>query len=251
MINKIKKYELLQGDCLEIMKDIDDNSIDLILCDLPYGTTACKWDSIIDLNRMWNEYNRIIKPNGVIALFSAQPFTTALINSNIRNYKYSWYWFKNNVTGFSFAKYQPMRRVEDINIFYKTKPLYIPQGLVEVKNQKPKTRKKPSREVVYDSENTLCDKEYIQKYTNYPNHVLEFKKEVKCIHPTQKPVDLLEYLVKTYTKENMLVLDNCMGSGSTGVACANTKRRFIGIEMEENYFKAAKNRVQNAYINQL
>lgn len=228
------------------MKEIESDTIDMILADLPYGTTACKWDSIINLDVLWKEYNRILKHGGVIVLFSAQPFTTKLINSNIKDYKYSWYWVKNNVTGFSFAKYQPMRKVEDINVFYKKHPPYNPQGLVKLDNPKKITRKKPARETIYDGRNVLC-KEYLQKYTNYPNNILNFSKEVRCVHPTQKPVQLLEYLIKTYTDEGMLVLDNCMGSGSTGVACGNLNRRFIGIELEDKYFKISKERIIQAY----
>ncbi|WAW14733.1 DNA-methyltransferase [Peptostreptococcus equinus] len=246
-MEKIKRYELFEGDCLDLMNNIDDKSIDLIICDLPYGTTACRWDTIIDLEKLWIQYNRIIKDRGMIVLFSAQPFTTKLINSNIKNYKYSWYWIKNNVTGFNFAKYQPMRKVEDINIFYKSKPLYIPQGIKKIENSRIRVRKPGKRESIYDEKNTLCNKEYIQKYTNYPNNVLYFNKDSKCQHPTQKPVDLLKYLINTYTREEMIVLDNCMGSGSTGVACAELNRRFIGMESDNEYFKIAKLNIQKSY----
>ncbi|HBF8413791.1 TPA: site-specific DNA-methyltransferase [Clostridioides difficile] len=240
----IQKYKLHNGECIEIMETIKENSIDLILCDPPYGTTACKWDSIINLEEMWKQYNRIIKNNGAIVLFSAQPFTTKLISSNLKNYKYSWYWIKNTKTGFAFCKYQPLRCVEDINIFYKYAPLYIPQGLKKIKPIK-KFKKEGEQGEVYHG--GLTGKEYIQEYTNYPNHALYFNKEVNCIHPTQKPVDLLEYLIKTYTKENEIILDNCFGSGATGVACANTGRKFIGIELDKNYFKQGKNRIERAY----
>lgn len=245
-MENIFNYKLRKGDCLELMKEIEGDTIDMILADLPYGTTACKWDSIINLDALWKEYNRILKPGGVIVLFSAQPFTTKLINSNIKDYKYSWYWVKNNVTGFSFAKYQPMRKVEDINVFYKKHPPYNPQGLVKLDAPKTIIRKKPTRETIYDGKDVLC-KEYLQKYTNYPNNILKFNKESKCLHPTQKPVQLLEYLIKTYTDEGMLVLDNCMGSGSTGVACGNLNRRFLGIELEEKYFEISKKRITQAY----
>jgi DNA modification methylase len=243
-MNKLKKFELHNGDCLEVMKGIEDKSIDLILCDPPYGTTSCRWDSIINLEKMWEQYNRIIKDNGVIVLFSAQPFTTKLINSNIKSYKYSWYWIKNTVTGFAFAKYQPMRKVEDINVFYKKATSYNPQGLVKLEKSKASNRK-VEKDSVYDKS---LNNRYVQEYTNYPNNVLNFNKENKCIHPTQKPVDLLEYLIKTYTKEGDTVLDNCYGSGSTGVACANTNRKFIGIELDEEYFKSGGDRVRKAYM---
>lgn len=244
-MNKIYNYVLKNGDCLNIMNEIENKSIDMILADLPYGTTSCKWDSVIDLEKLWEHYNRIIKDNGVIVLFSAQPFTTSLINSNMKHYKYSWYWLKNNVTGFAFAKYQPMRRVEDINVFYKKHGIYNPQGLKKVENMKKRKRNAPKRETIY-KENTLQN-EYTPQFTNYPKNVLQFNKEVKCVHPTQKPVELLEYLIKTYTNEEMVVLDNCMGSGSTGVACGNTGRRFIGIEKDNNYFKIAQRRIGVSY----
>lgn len=240
------KYKLFHGECLEVMKkEIADKSIDLILCDLPFGVTDCKWDSIINFDLLWEQYNRIIKDDGAIVLFSIQPFTTKLISSNIKNYKYSWYWVKNKCTGFAFAKHQPMRKVEDINVFYKKKPLYIPQGLKKLDNPILKKRKSTRKENIYDM--STLNREYLVEYTNYPNNVLFFNKESKTIHPTQKPIDLLEYIIKTYTKENEIVLDNCMGSGSTGVACANTNRRFIGIEMGEEYFKNAKCRIERAY----
>lgn len=247
MIN-IKKYEVFNGECIEIMRSIPSNSVDLVLCDLPYGTTNCSWDNIIPFDSMWEQYNRIIKDNGAIVLFSAQPFTTKLINSNLKNYKYSWYWIKNISTGFAFAKHQPMRKVEDINVFYKKKPLYIPQGLIEL--DKPIIKKRKSkisnRDTIYNKETLM--KEHIVKYTNYPNNILSFNKESKTVHPTQKPVDLLEYLIKTYTVEGDVVLDNCMGSGSTGVASGNLKRKFIGIELDKNYFNIAKNRIEKSYL---
>lgn len=243
----IKRYELYNGECIELMKNIQSESVDLILCDLPFGTTSCKWDNIIPFELMWEQYNRIIKPNGVIVLFSAQPFTTKLIHSNLKNYKYSWYWIKNKPTGYTFAKYQPMRKVEDINVFYKKKPLYIPQGLIKLEKPiiKKRKSKKTSDDTIYD-ESTLM-KEHIVEYTGYPNNLLFFDKESKTVHPTQKPVDLIMYLINTYTKEGEVVLDNCMGSGSTGVATANTNRRFIGIELDEEYFKIAKGRIERTY----
>lgn len=246
-MNNLKRFDLYFGDCLEKMKNIEDGSVDLILCDLPYGTTDCKWDNIIPFDLLWEQYNRVIKENGAIVLFSAQPFTTKLINSNIKNYRYSWYWIKNNSTGFTFAKYQPMRKVEDINVFYKKAPLYNPQGLVKLDKPKKYKRKqsKDTKDSIY-KEGSLS-KEYTVKYTNYPNNLLFYNKEPKSLHPTQKPVDLLEYLIKTYTNENDIVLDSCAGSGSTGVACANTNRRFIGIELPEHYYNIASNRISKAY----
>lgn len=229
------------------MQDIPDKKIDMILCDLPYGMTDCKWDSMIPLDALWEQYKRIIKDNGAIVLFSAQPFTTKLIHSNLKNYKYNWYWLKNYATGFCFAKYQPMRRVEDICVFYKKQPTYNPQGLVKL--DKPRIKKgKLKEDSVYDS--STLNKTYESKYTNYPKNVLEYINEAKSnknrLHPTQKPVALLEYLVKTYTNEGDIVLDNCMGSGSTGIACINTGRKFFGIELNDKYYEIAKQRIDNA-----
>lgn len=241
-------YDLRRGDCLELMQEIPDKSIDLILCDLPYGATDCAWDIIIPFDKLWEQYERIIKDNGAIVLFAAQPFTTKLISSNKKRFRYCWYWKKNNKTGFTFAKYQPMRCIEEICVFYKKAPTYNPQGLIELK--KPKARKLPDTGKDYVYRRSTLLKSSVPKYTNYPSHLLEFKNEavsnVKRYHPTQKPVALLEYIIKTYTNEGALVLDNCMGSGSTGVACINTKRRFIGIEKDETFFNIAKKRIEEA-----
>lgn len=247
-MEKIRLYNLIHGECIEEMKNLKDKSIDLILCDLPYGTTNCLWDKVIDFDLLWKEYHRIIKDNGAIILFSAQPFTTKLINSNLKNYKYSWYWIKNKCTGFAFAKHQPMRKVEDINVFYKKKPLYVPQGLIKLDKPKLKKRKpkKQNSDDIYKTSTLL--KEHVIEYTNYPNNVLYFDKETKTVHPTQKPHNLLEYLIKTYTREGDLILDNCMGSGSCGVAAAKNKRLFIGIELNKDYFDIAKDRIIKAYM---
>lgn len=227
---------LYNGDCLEIMESIPEKSIDLILTDLPYGTTDCKWDSVIPFTPLWELYNRIVKENGVIALFAAQPFTTRLIHSNMKNFRYCWYWKKRNATGGQFAKVQPMRCVEDICIFYKKKPTYKPQGLIKL--DKP-IWKKPRVGELYE----FRGKGNIQKYTNYPKNLIEFPKDRANKHPTQKPVALLEYLIKTYTNEGETVLDSCMGSGSTGVAAINTNRRFIGIELDRKYYEIAEERI--------
>ena len=237
---------LLKGNCLDLMTDIPDKSIDMILCDLPYGTTACKWDTVIPFSPLWEQYHRIIKDNGAVALFSTQPFTTRLISSNLKNFRYCWYWKKNYSTGFSYARYQPMRCIEDICIFYKKAPRYNPQGLI--KRDKPVIKKNYG---IVGSTIRFNEKvnSVLSYYTNYPKHLLEFKSEVKDnrnrLHPTQKPVKLLEYLIKTYTNEGEVVLDNCMGSGSTGIACINTGRKFIGIEKDEYYFNVAENRISN------
>lgn len=236
-------YKLYRGDCLEIMKEIPTGSIDMILCDLPYGTTDCKWDSIIPLNVLWEEYERIVKEDGAIVLTAAQPFTTKLIESNIKRFKYTWYWVKNTATGFCFAKYQPMRKVEDVCVFYKKAPKYNPQGLVKL--EKPRYRnRKPQKNEDWVYRETLYG-EFKTEWTNYPTNVLNIKSE-RGYHPTQKPVPLFEYLIKTYTDEGMTVLDNCMGSGTTGVACMNTNRKFIGIELDEKHFEIAKERIEGS-----
>lgn len=240
MIKHNKSVSLYNGDCLEIMQEIPAKSIDMILCDLPYGTTDCKWDQPLPFPLLWEQYNRVIKENGAIALFSVQPFTTKLIHSNLKHFRYCWYWKKNNATGAPFAKVQPLRCIEDICIFYKKKPVYNPQGLIKL--DKPKSRGKTFSNVY-----TMRGKQKPQQYTNYPKHLIEFKNEAASnknrLHPTQKPVALLEYLIKTYTNEGEIVLDNCAGSGSTGVAALNTGRQFIGIEKDEHYFNIAQERL--------
>ena len=239
--------QLQLGDCLEKMKALPDNSIDMILCDLPYGTTNCKWDSIIPLKPLWSEYKRLIKLGGTIVLFAAQPFTTNLITSNLKDFCYCWYWHKNNKTGGIFCKRQPMRCIEDICVFIpksRAAATYNPQGL-KVLN-KPIIHKAVTQSEIY---NLQSKNPSIQRYTNYPCHLLEFKGTAgKRLHPTQKPVELLEYLVNTYTKPSDTVLDNCMGSGSTGVACVNTNRNFIGIEKDEKYYNIAKKRIEQAIM---
>ena len=316
--------KLINGDCIIEMQKIPDNSIDFILCDLPYGITDCEWDTVIPFDRLWTAYRRIIKPNGTIALFGNHPFTAKLIQSNFADFRYCWYWIKNNATGFANAKKQPMRKVEEICIFIKspsqnnkglheglreyffselrssglkrkdvdrilgncmsshyfthgeqfaipsaenyeklqkatgffqrdyadikaefsggkdgsttTAATYNPQGLRKLEKPLMKKGRKTSR--VYDG--STLNKDMVQWFTGYPTNVLRFENEAASnknrLHPTQKPVALLEYLVKTYTNEGETVLDNCMGSGSTGVACLNTGRRFIGIELDRNYF---------------
>ena len=322
-------------DCIEGMKRIPDKSVDLILCDLPYGTTACKWDSVIPFEPLWEQYKRLIKKTGVIVLFSSQPFTTALINSNLSWYKYNWYWKKNNKTGALASKVQPMRCVEDICVFYQTsnddntgcypktrsylqeerkktgltlsefkrllnshmtshyftngsqftlpsktayeklqstgffnmsyedlKSLYDserggrdvsgtksvtynPQGLIKL--DKPIINKADKVSEVYGVKKS----DSIQHYTNYPSHLLEFNNNDKRVHPTQKPLALLEYLIKTYTNEGDMVLDNCLGSGSTAVACVNTGRDYIGFELDQKYFKTACQRIHDARMKKL
>jgi len=322
--------KLLNGDCMELLPEIPDKSVDLILCDLPYGTTDCSWDKVLDMDQLWKEYKRVLRYNGIAALFAAQPFTTQLINSNRPNFRYCWYWLKNQVTGFAFARYQPMRKIEEVAVFVCNTPgkdntelhkglreymhqqlknsgmtraginkllgntmashyftngsqfaippreqweklqeetghfgrswediraeyknglgksggsapaIYNPQGLQVVTDPKPRHRGFTA-DAVYHMDTLMG--EYTPKYTGWPVNVLQFKTE-RGLHPTQKPVPLLEYLIKTYTNEGDTVLDNCMGSGSTGVACVRTGRRFIGMERERKYFDIAQERIQ-------
>lgn len=228
---------------MEVLKTVPDKSVDLILCDPPYGTTDCSWDSVLPLGPLWAEYNRVLKPRGVAVLFAAQPFTTQLINSNLKQFRYCWYWLKNTPTGFTFAKFQPMRKVEDICVFYRgAAPTYNPQGLQVVNNPKPKRRLNFKPDTVYKMDTLM--QEHTPKYSNYPKNVLQFNTE-RGLHPTQKPVPLLEYLVRTYTNPGDTVLDNCMGSGSTGVAVKRVGgRHFIGIEQDAGYFEIARQRIE-------
>ena len=243
-------YKLLHGDCLELMKKVPDKSIDMILCDLPYGLGKCKWDTVINIEDMWENYNRIIKCDGAIVLFSQQPFTSSLIMSNLQNYKYEYIWVKNKINGFLNAKLAPTKKFEEILVFSKAKcsngakllMKYNPQGLIKIEKKVKNADREGS--TTY-SGMTKKQKEYTQEYTNYPSNILYFDCETNIVHPTQKPVKLLEHLIMTYTNEGDLVLDNCMGSGSTGVACINTGRNFIGIELDDKYFNIAKERIEN------
>jgi len=255
--NNIKLYH---GDCLDKMKLIEDDSINLILCDLPYGTTKCKWDTIIDIEKLWIEYKRIIKkPSGVIVLFGQQPFTSKLISSNYNWFKYNLIWKKNKTTQYLLANYRPMKCTEDICIFSKGgaaaasrkkgNMTYNPQGLIPV-NIKRKNSKKRIGKMLNQSHHLgpnnklISNSAYTQKYKNYPKELIEFKIENDTIHETQKPVKLIEYLIKTYSNENDLVLDNTMGSGTTCIGCLNTNRKFIGIELEDKYYRLSKNRIK-------
>ena len=244
--------DLRHGDCLEVMRDIPDGSVDLVLCDLPYGTTSNYWDKELPLDALWAEYRRIIKDKRAIVLFGAEPFSSMLRMSNLEWFKYDWIWEKNNAVGFVNAKNRPMNKHEVISVFSngstancnKRNMTYNPQGLERIDK------------VVRGTHKGNCDgggygrpsnKEWIvQKWTNYPNTVLHFAKPSKILHPTQKPVAMLEYLIKTYTNDGETVLDNTMGSGSTGVACVNTGRSFIGIEKDDRYFEVARKRIEDA-----
>jgi site-specific DNA-methyltransferase (adenine-specific) len=241
----------MKGDCLERMKDIPDGSVDMILCDLPYGTTACAWDSVIPFEPLWEKYKRVIKPNAAIVLTASQPFTTALIASNIKEFRYCWVWDKVRATNFMSAKWMPLLKTEDVCVFStascnamsKTRMTYHPQGVVQL-NRVVKNGKNVGGRVASDRGAVFAaGKEYKQEFTSYPKNLLSFGSEPEAVHPTQKPVALMEYLIKTYTNEGETVLDNTMGSGTTGVACVNTSRKFIGIEMDDAYFDIAKNRI--------
>lgn len=237
---------IANGDCLELMSHIKDLSVDLILCDLPYGTTACKWDSIIPFELLWSYYERVIKPNGAIVLTATQPFTSALIMSNPKLFKYEWIWQKTHPKGHLNAKKQPMRAHESILVFYKSPCTYNPQKTTGHSRKVAKTSyvKEHTGDSVYGREVRNTNYDSTERYPItvqvFPNADL-----TNVLHPTQKPVDLMEYLIKTYTNEGDIVLDNCMGSGTTGVACVNTSRRFIGIEKDEKYFHIAKERIEN------
>lgn len=243
----MSEYKLYQGDCIEVMKDIEDGSVDLILTDPPYGTTACKWDSVIPFEPMWEQLNRIIKPNGAICLFGSEPFSSALRMSNIKNFKYDWIWDKRIPSGMSYARFQPMRQTENISVFCNGKTVYNPQM---VKRDKPikkgGNKYSPSAPIQACKEGKDFKKTY--EYKNPINLIVFDKIRKGSLHPTQKPVALLEYLIRTYTNEGETVLDFTMGSGSTGVAALNTNRNFIGIELDEEYFKIAENRIKQAII---
>jgi len=248
--------KLWHGDCLELMKDIPDKSVDMILCDLPYGTTACKWDTIIPFEPLWVQYKRVIKDKGAVVLFATQPFTSILIGSNFVDFKYNWYWKKSKGSNFPHAPNMPLKIMEDIVVFSQgiigheiqagnRRMSYFPQGVREgttVVKRNPNTS-----ELSYHRESqTNHTIGYKCKKEGYPITLLEYPSEGKGVHPTQKPVALLEYLIKTYTLEGETVLDNTMGSGSTGVACANLKRDFIGIEKDDKYFEIAVDRIYEA-----
>lgn len=231
--------KLYNGDCLELMKIIPDKSIDMILCDLPYGTTRNKWDSIIPLDKLWKQYKRIIKENGAIILFSQMPFTAELVESNIKDFKYEWIWEKEQGTGHLNAKKMPLKIHENILVFYKKLPLYNPQWEYGKPYKATYSTHSSNYGKQKDNITTISDGR------RYPKDIIKVKKKStdKHLHPTQKPVDLLKYLIRTYTNEEEIVLDNCMGSGSTGVACKELNRNFIGIELDKKYFNIAKERI--------
>ena len=242
-------YQLWLGDCLELMKDIPDKSVDMILADLPYGTTDCSWDSVIPFDKMWKLYERIIKDDGAIVLFGSEPFSSALRMSNLKLYKYDWKWDKIQGANFLNVKYQPLKNIEDIMIFSKARvtygkrtPIkYNPQGFTEKVQNKIHSS---DYDGTFGSSSVKKGKKFKTTGTGYPKCLIQFKRDKNKLHPTQKPVALLEYLIKTYSNEGDVILDNVMGSGSTGVAALNLDRKFIGIELDGKYFNIAKERIE-------
>ena len=253
---------ICNADCLEAMKLIPSESVHLVLCDLPYGSTRCKWDSIIDMEKLWKEYRRIlVKPTGVILLFGQQPFTTKVISGNYEWYKYNLIWKKNKTTQFLLANYRPMKCTEDICVFSpggaaaasrKTGNMtYNPQNLIPVNIVKKNSEKRIGKMLnqkhhLGENNKLIGNSEYKQSFTNYPTEILEFDIEYDTIHETQKPVKLIEYLIQTYSNPGETVLDNTMGSGTTGIGCIRTGRQFVGIELEKKYYKLSKERLEKA-----
>lgn len=239
-------YKLMCGDCLEVMNQIADKSVDMILCDLPYGSTSCAWDIVIPFDNLWEQYKRIIKENGAIVLFGQEPFSSMLRLSNLADYRYDWYWEKERLVNVTQVKKRAGKTIETISVFYMKQPTYNPQ--MSIYDGKPRTNKVKDGKLgklVDDTEKKVI--EYTDTGFRYPTQLLHFNRDclTSNFHPTQKPVGLLEFLIKTYTNAEELVLDNCMGSGSTGVACVNTNRSFIGIELDEAYFNIAKRRISS------
>jgi len=244
------KKEILLGDCLELMKDIPNGSIDMILCDLPYGTTACKWDTIIPFDKLWEQYERIIKPNGAIVLTASQPFTSYLITSNIKLFKYALVWSKKMTSGFANAKFQPMKSHEDVLVFCKSKTVYNPQMVKRSDAELKRLSHKSVNTTSSEHTKSMIGKSG-NRYDNlykYPNSIIDIVGVMnnggeKLPHPTQKPIALFEYLIKTYTNEGELVLDNTAGSGTTAIACLKTNRQFIVMEKEQKYYDIILKRV--------
>ena len=242
--------QIYLGDCLEIMKEIDDKLIDMILCDLPYGTTACKWDTIIPFESLWVQYKRIIKDNGAIVLTGQEPFSSNLRLSNVEMYKYDWIWEKSNPSNIAASKTRPLKYHEVVSVFYKKQPIYNPQMIKRdaLGTKRLQNKNNPIRFSGSDIQGTPKKKQdydidrYDENYKN-PSTVLKIKSQRGKLHPTQKPVELFEYLIKTYTNEDEIVLDNCIGSGTTAIAAINTGRNYVGIEKDKNYYELAKKRI--------
>lgn len=251
----MNKFQDLQNgrfywaDCFDAMKEIPDGVVDMILCDLPYGTTACAWDSVLPFDQLWKEYCRVTKSNAAIVLTASQPFTSALGASNLSMLKYAWFWRKTRATGHLNAKKMPMKDIEEILVFYGSLPTYNPQGLKPLgkvqRNSASHIARGISSEATSVVTGGITKREYTQESTGYPRQVLDFASEGSTVHPTQKPVALFEYLIKTYTNENELILDNAAGSGTTAIAAINTNRKWICIEKDETYANKAIERIRN------
>ena len=245
---------LWNGDCQELMNHIPDGSVDMILCDLPYGTTACKWDTVISFEPLWKQYWRIVKPNAAIVLTASQPFTTQLIASQIDRFKYCWIWYKSKVSGFTNAKNKPLNTYEDVCVFSRgttanrseSNMPYNPQGLIKIDKSVKNSQRDDSKTI---GNRPSRQGEYVQEFTNYPKNILEINHDSKSWHPTQKPVALFEYLIRTYTNPGETVLDNCAGSGTTAIAAERTGRRWICIEKDPGYYMGACGRIHDAIHN--
>ena len=249
---KIELNTIYNMDCLEGMKAIPDGSVDAIICDLPYGTTDCKWDSIIPFDKLWEQYNRILKPQGSVVLFGSEPFSSLIRMSNLQHFKYDWIWHKTTTTGFQHAKNMPLKDYEIISVFSNAsmghanllgekRMTYNPQGIVRVDKVSKNTKNKWGN---IAGNRPSHKEEFITEFANYPTMTLEYAKDSKGFHPTQKPVALLEYLIKTYTNEGETILDNCMGSGTSAIAAIRTKRNYIGFELNEEYYRKSLDRIQ-------
>lgn len=244
--------KLYHDDCFNVFSEFEDNSIDLVLCDMPYGTTQCKWDTVIDLEKMWNECLRVSTTRSAIVLFGAEPFSTKLRMSNLSLFKYDWVWIKSIASGFTNAKHKPMNNYEIISVFSRgttanksaRRMTYNPQGLIEINKVRDGRRTGRDEHKLARKSHNTC---HVQTHTNYPKRVIEIASQGKTVHPTQKPGALMEYLIKTYSNEGDTVLDFCMGSGTTGVACKKLNRNFIGIEKDEVYFTIAEERINNEH----
>jgi len=243
LLSQEPQLKLIHGDCLVEMTHLSDASIDMVLCDLPYGVTKNSWDVVIPFDALWKEYKRVVKENGAIVLFGSQPFTSLMVTSNMGMFRYALVWEKNKFSDFLNAKRKPMKTNEDIVIFYKKQPTYNPQYWYSTPYTRWNTQKAVDKQTNYGSHK----ENYVESEDGkrLPTTVLKFNRIERPQHPTQKPVDLLEWLIRTYTNEGQTVLDNCMGVGSTGVACKNTNRNFIGIELEKHYFDIATERIKN------
>jgi site-specific DNA-methyltransferase (adenine-specific) len=251
MSYKITTNTIYNDDCLDGMKYIKDGCIDMILCDLPYGSTKCKWDSIIPLTKLWIQYKRIIKCKGAIVLTGSQPFTSIVITSNLDGFKYCWVWEKNRGSNFASTKYQPMKEHEDIMIFCNETTTYNPQPTSRAESGKLRANyninaSNTNKRDCYSNIKSI-DSGLIDPNNRCPRSIIKFNTEVG-FHPTQKPVNLFEYLIKTYTNENEIVLDNCIGSGTTAIACINTNRKFVGFELDPTYFEIASNRIKERML---